>query len=132
MLRWEAVGCVWRMAGLEFCLQLGFGIRPRDTPRSAENHIYALLVFAVRTPGGCKEKAKSLLLAVGGIACVFFGASSGVGIGCYGGVWLWPDVWLRELAICIYRWKLPRLRCRGLRTSNSIQKRPPRDLWATN
>ena len=49
-----------------------------------------------------------------------------------GGVWLWPDVWLRELAICIYRWKLPRLRCRGLRTSNSIQKRPQGDLRTTN
>ena len=49
-----------------------------------------------------------------------------------GGLGLWPDGWLRELPICIYRWMHPRMRRRRLRTSSTIIKRPPGDLRATD
>ena len=35
------------------------------------------------------------------------------------GLVLWPDVWLRELPICIYRWKHPRMRRRRWPTSST-------------
>jgi len=47
---------------------------------------YALGVFAARTPGGAKHKLKAVALALAGIACVFFGAAAGVGLGCYAGL----------------------------------------------
>ena len=49
-----------------------------------------------------------------------------------GGIWLWPDGWLGELPIYIYRWKRPRMRRRRLRTSSTIPQRPQGDLGATD
>ena len=45
-----------------------------------------------------------------------------------GGLGLWPDVWLRELLICIYRWKRPRMRRRRLLVSST----DPKDLRETS
>ena len=49
-----------------------------------------------------------------------------------GGLWLWPDVWLRELPTCIYRWKRPRMRRRRLHMSCTIPQRSQGDLRTTN
>ena len=55
-------------------------------PPTEYSRRYALGVFAARTPGGAKHKLKAVALALAGIACVFFGAAAGVGLGCYAGL----------------------------------------------
>ena len=45
---------------------------------------------------------------------------------------LWPDGWLGELPICIYRWKHRCMRRRRLPMSSSDPRRPRGDLRTTN